>query len=144
MFIMLTRAASNNFIGAHDIRPKSAMNISYELIFTIWAGKVFASWIKLSNLSNMKLGNNLCLKMLLCEHQFGGILLLIMYNTIFHGFPIDKSWKLMVLPIFSVYNHRKYWFYQHFQQFPRFSELWLWLIGFPENHGNYWFYQHFL
>ena len=46
------------------------MNIFYVLIFTTWAGKVFASLIKFSNLSNTKLGNNLCLKTLLYEYQF--------------------------------------------------------------------------
>ena len=35
-----------------------------------WAGKVFASLIKLSILSNTKLGNQLCSKTLLCEQQF--------------------------------------------------------------------------
>ena len=35
-----------------------------------WAGKVFASLVKLSSLSNTKLGNHLCLKTLLCEQQF--------------------------------------------------------------------------
>ena len=61
MFIvMLTRAASNDPAGAHDARPKSAMNTSYVLmrcVFATWAGKIFASWIKLSNLSTTKLEN---------------------------------------------------------------------------------------
>ena len=33
MFIMLTRATSNNPTGAHDARPKSAMNTAYVLMF---------------------------------------------------------------------------------------------------------------
>ena len=86
MFIMLTRAASNNPTGAHDSRPKSAMNTAYVLMFATWAGKVFASLIQLSSLSNTKLGNNLCLKTLLFEHQFSGIFLLIMYSAILHGY----------------------------------------------------------
>ena len=58
MFIMLDRAASNDPTGAHDVRPTFAMNTSYVLmrcVFAIWAGKVFASLIKLSSLSNTKL-----------------------------------------------------------------------------------------
>ena len=86
MFIVLTRAASNNPTGAHDARPKSAMNTAYVLMFATWAGKVFASLIQLSSLSNTKLGNNLCLKTLLFEHQFSGIFLLIMYSAILHGY----------------------------------------------------------
>ena len=41
MFKMLTRAASNDPTGAHDARPKSAMNTSYVLmrrVFATWAG----------------------------------------------------------------------------------------------------------
>ena len=86
MFIMRARAASNNPTGAHDARPKSAMSTASVLMFATWAGKVFASLIKLSSLSNTKLGNNLCLKTLLCEHQFSGIFLLIMYSAILHGY----------------------------------------------------------
>ena len=59
MFIMLTCAASNDPTGAHDVRPTFAMNTSYVLtrsVFAKWAGKVFASLIKRSSLSNTKLG----------------------------------------------------------------------------------------
>ena len=55
-------------------------------MFATWAGKVFASLIKLSSFSNTKLGNNLRLKTLLWEHQFSGILLLITYSAVLHGY----------------------------------------------------------
>ena len=58
MLIMLSRAASNDPTGAHDARPKFEMSTSYVLmrfVFAKWAGKVFASLIKLSSLSNTKL-----------------------------------------------------------------------------------------
>ena len=83
MFIMLTSAASNDPTGAHDVRPTFAMNTSYVLtrcVFAKWAGKVFASLIKLSSSSNTKLGKNLCWKTLLCEHQFGGGFFLLLTN----------------------------------------------------------------
>ena len=67
--LMLTRAASNDPTGAHDAHPKYVL---MRCAFAKWAGKVFASLIKLNSLSNTNLGNNLCLKALLCEHQFSG------------------------------------------------------------------------
>ena len=87
MFVMLTPAASNDPTGAHDAHPKFAMNRSYVLmrcVFAKWAGKVFAPLIKPSSLSSTKLGNNLCLKTLLCEHQFSGFLLSIRNRAILH------------------------------------------------------------
>ena len=87
MFIMLTPAASNDPTGAHDARPKFAMNRSYvpmRCVFAKWAGKAFASLIKPSSLSNTKLENNLCLKTLLCEHQFSGFFLSITNRAILH------------------------------------------------------------
>ena len=87
MFVMLTPAASNDPTGAHDAHPKFAMNRSYVLmrcVFAKWAGKVFASLIKPSSLSSTKLGNNLCLKTLLCEHQFSGFFLSIRNRAILH------------------------------------------------------------
>ena len=87
MFVMLTPAASNDPTGAHDAHPKFAMNRSYVLmrcVFAKWAGKVFASLIKPSSLSSTKLGNNLCLKTLLCERQFSGFFLSIRNRAILH------------------------------------------------------------
>ena len=89
-------AASNNLTGAHDARPKSAMNTSYILMLATWAGKVFASLIKLSSLSNTKLGNNLCLKTLLYEHQFSDIFLLIVYSALFHDYGSRLYYKKII------------------------------------------------
>ena len=116
-FIMLTRAASNNPTGAHDARPKSAMNTAYVLMFATWAGKVFASLIKLSSLSNTKLGNNLCLKTLLCEHQFSGIFLLLMYSAILHGYGSRLYYRKTTIGRQLLYKHAYFGLITHFLKY---------------------------
>ena len=115
MFIMLNRAASNDPTGAHDVRPTFAMNTSYVLmrcVFAKWAGKVFASLIKLSSLSHTKLGNNLCLKMLLCEHQFSGFFCLVRTELYFKTTVRDFTIRRLLL-----YEHAYVGLITHFLRY---------------------------